>query len=454
MNDTTDLDSSNEDTDEENDLETIQNIGTELEEFDTELKEVIKHYEELDFTKTIKKSKQTNKQTLEQIDFDELAEYDFSRLNTNTTNELNNKPIKDLSINLGTDEIPRYSCACHKNNIAVRIAIKKHNHISRVLVKLSKYAAKHKNSINLVKLSIKKKARLRIENKTRWSSSYLMLESFHRAYLRNAFPSESPCPVSFEDIELYLQILLPAFKFNLIMQKTKSTIGDILPTLNIMLSKWNRMEVTGKYKDLCNNLILAFQHKFKFELKSEIYAVAALFNVSKLDMWYKRKDCTEMRTRAIDNIVNTAISFLNNKTTHADAQENLEQTISTSSSVDSLIGMMRDDDYLSENEVNSEVTSMTILKEKIEFLKMVESPNFKPKSTAQFWTKNSERFNMLTYVATILYNIPSSSAYIERFYSICGNVCKQRSGNMSSQTIINRSILKANIEILEKLTEK
>ena len=50
-------------------------------------------------------------------------------------------------------------------------------------------------------------------------------------------------------------------------------------------------------------------------------------------------------------------------------------------------------------------------------------------------------------------NIPSSSAYIERFYSICGNVCKQRAGNMKAQTIASRSFLKANIKILDKLSE-
>ena len=61
---------------------------------------------------------------------------------------------------------------------------------------------------------------------------------------------------------------------------------------------------------------------------------------------------------------------------------------------------------------------------------------------------------LLAKLAVILSNIPSSSAYIERFYRICGNVCKQRAGNMSSDTIINRSVLKANIDILNEIAEK
>ncbi|CAF1132277.1 unnamed protein product, partial [Brachionus calyciflorus] len=95
---------------------------------------------------------------------------------------------------------------------------------------LSSYAAKNKNSINTCKFFIKKKARLRIENTTRWSSSFLILESFQKAILRDAFPRDKLCPVSLEIIETYLQILLPAFQMNLIMQKSKSTIAYILPT--------------------------------------------------------------------------------------------------------------------------------------------------------------------------------------------------------------------------------
>ena len=65
----------------------------------------------------------------------------------------------------------------------------------------------------------------------------LLLDCFHKAYIRGLFTSEFKCPISLEEIEFYLQILLPAFQFNLIMQKTRSTIADVLPTLVIMISK-------------------------------------------------------------------------------------------------------------------------------------------------------------------------------------------------------------------------
>ena len=85
-----------------------------------------------------------------------------------------------------------------------------------------------------------------------------MLQSFQKAYSRNAFPYDDPCTVSLEVIEKYMQILLPAYQFNLIMQLSNSTIGDVLPALQIMISKWSRMNVTGVYKSLCRDLIASF----------------------------------------------------------------------------------------------------------------------------------------------------------------------------------------------------
>ena len=91
--------------------------------------------------------------------------------------------INDLSLEIVSNEIPKISCAFHKNNIAFRMAIE-----TIIIKKLSKYASKHKNSINQSKFYMEKKARLRIENKTSWSSSFLMLDSFHTALKRDAIP--------------------------------------------------------------------------------------------------------------------------------------------------------------------------------------------------------------------------------------------------------------------------
>ena len=50
--------------------------------------------------------------------------------------------------------------------------------------------------------------------------------------------------------------------------------------------------------------------------------------------------------------------------------------------------------------------------------------------------------------------IPSTSASIERFFSNCGVICATRRGNMSHYMIIKRSLLKVDLHLLEKNTNK
>ena len=106
-------------------------------------------------------------------------------------------------------------------NIAVRKAILSHKPLSKMLGKLSKFAASVKQSINLFKIHLSNKCCLRCENATRWGSSFLMLWSYIKAYNSSAFEFES-CPYTLEKIELYFQILKPVYRFNLFVQKTRN----------------------------------------------------------------------------------------------------------------------------------------------------------------------------------------------------------------------------------------
>ncbi len=75
----------------------------------------------------------------------------------------------------------------------------------------------------------------------------------------------------------------------------------------------------------------------------------------------------------------------------------------------------------------------------------------KPMSTKLFWLKNALQFPMLYKLAIVLLNIQSSSAFIERFFSICGVVCTRRATNMKADLLIKRSMMKTNMHILTHL---
>jgi len=84
---------------------------------------------------------------------------------------------------------------------------------------------------------------------------------------------------------------------------------------------------------------------------------------------------------------------------------------------------------------------------------IISNPDFKNQeySTKQFWMKNCNEFPSLNQLTKVLLSIQSSSAFIERFFSICGIVCKKRSANMSDDQIILRSFLKSNMKLLNEM---
>ena len=133
---------------------------------------------------------------------------------------------------MGSDDIPRFSCGCHKINLAVRKAIRAHKPLLDILTTLNRSNAHFRKSCTFSSVFREKKCRLRLENLTRWSSSYLILESVKRAYDKNAFIESNPdkrCPVAIEKIELYLQILKPVYLLSIALQNNNSSISDTIP---------------------------------------------------------------------------------------------------------------------------------------------------------------------------------------------------------------------------------
>ena len=74
-------------------------------------------------------------------------------------------------------------------------------------------------------------------------------------------------------------------------------------------------------------------------------------------------------------------------------------------------------------------------------------------SSKEFWIKNKKTFPKIYELALILLNINSSSAFIERFFSICGFIQDKRRQNITIDLFKKRCLLRANIKILDELKE-
>ena len=114
-----------------------------------------------------------------------------------------------------------------------------HPELEDILAKINSVNASIRRTIQVNNIFKENRCRLRCECLTRWSSSYLVLESVKRAYDKGLINhidrynqndrEDNVFPISLEDIETYLQILLPAYQINLSFQSVNSSIGDVLP---------------------------------------------------------------------------------------------------------------------------------------------------------------------------------------------------------------------------------
>ena len=73
------------------------------------------------------------------------------------------------------------------------------------------------------------------------------------------------------------------------------------------------------------------------------------------------------------------------------------------------------------------------------------------RSTKKFWGKFRIQLPNLFDLQVILLNISASTAFIERFFSISGIVCDIKRATMEEDLIIMRSMMKANISILNSM---
>ena len=181
---------------------------------------------------------------------------------------LGDKLFEDFEIHLGSFEVPRFSCACHKLNIVIQSAIVNQKDLQEVIKTLSSLASKIRSSIIFNQL----KCRPKIENKTRWFSQLYVLLWAQSAYRKGSFNGVE-CSVLLEAIESYIQILLPAYKFNLSLQSLSSSICDVVPGVLRLKYLWERMVLSEEKQEMVYFLLHFLLKKFKHELESPIYHV-------------------------------------------------------------------------------------------------------------------------------------------------------------------------------------
>jgi hypothetical protein len=176
--------------------------------------------------------------------------------------------------------------------------------------------------------------------------------------------------------------------------------------------------------------------------------------------WYKRKYANNLVLNGLASLQQAYFSFFktkNDQSTTAYPSRAPGSAASTSS--------ISKFDYNKESDVETDAEESNVgtdyniafhLKQEIEkFAPLfdVQSKAFKHyKSNSTFWIDFKEKATLLNRLYMVLSNIPAGSSFIERFFSICGIVNKQRASNMTLGLFRARCLLKTNIKLLDALS--
>jgi predicted DNA-binding ribbon-helix-helix protein len=249
---------------------------------------------------------------------------------------------------------------------------------------------------------------------------------------------------------------MPAYQFSLLLQMSNTHIGEFFSGLLWLFSTWKSMRVRGDAHTLKLNLIAAFKQKFNYELESKFYRVAALLHVSQLQNWYINPANDSYVKNADDAIEEVVFKLVRSNKEEMPTQSET-QSLTKSGTSDSIQSekagfFKKNKQKATGNQKKSKTNELVqnIRKETAEYLNYLKSKEVEElNSTRYFWSQKASEFPNLAKAALILYNIPASSAFIERFFSICGITCRKNAGNMGPSMIINRSMLKANLNLLD-----
>ena len=146
--------------------------------------------------------------------------------------------------------------------------------------------------------------------------------------------------------------------------------------------------------------------------------------------------CTAFSTRTTDHVANE------------------QEEANEDSDSDSLLGYLIDQEYEQEAIPTQELQRIEARLEATKLARRIEKGEYNGKSTGQFWLKHAIELPRLKSLCLHLSNIPSSSSYIERFFSLCGSICSQRRANMSAEQIVGRAIIKTNMNLILKLNKQ
>ncbi len=256
-------------------------------------------------------------------------------------------------------------------------------------------------------------------------------------------------PFYIKVIEDYTQMLLPIYCFTTDLQHERAHIGLVIPALlTVIYENLDRMVLKDENQNqLRNDLIQLLLSKFDLEFNSKEYLVAAILNVGYLSNWAKRSFSSKYYQAGLDSIFEVLNKYTTNdfapKTTKVDK---VVQSFSGLTGLTSLRSITKPRLLSDSDDLNQQSRTKILTDETQKFINIINNTEFD--SPKGFWLKHKSSLPNLYNLALKLLSIPATSAYIERFFSITGQINNKQANQMSPELLEIRSMLKANLNLL------
>ncbi|RNA03210.1 hypothetical protein BpHYR1_011108 [Brachionus plicatilis] len=183
----------------------------------------------------------------------------------------------------------------------------------------------------------------------------------------------------------------------------------------------------------------------------------ALLNTSKLYLWFKQEYAKDFTNQALESAIETVFFFLDDKSdeniSNSPEQTASIPTTSYSNNENRIFqSLLRAKAYETPQDVARLTRKDQIKKETDLFLQLLNDRTTFAKSTQAFWSEFSNKLPILSQVALKIFCIPASSAFIERYFSICGLFNNKRSINIKPENFIDKVMFRVNIDLLDRTT--
>jgi hypothetical protein len=209
----------------------------------------------------------------------------------------------------------------------MRLALEKDGLILELVRRLNRQNDYYRTNQMLDEIFKDSRCRLRLENTTRWGSTFLLLESIIKAPDRRIFDYVASV-AEIHTIRTYLNILKA---YLAMLQSNESCIEDLLPTLFNIIEVYESKEKSHNSEQLhlCALIADSLKSKFDYEINSEIYYVASILSTSKIQFWIANKYSNTIIQKGLKNLLPVAMKFLFKAEEANGTEELIEKNVET-----------------------------------------------------------------------------------------------------------------------------